>query len=365
MISGIKKAWANRILAKMDGNITGISDVAGSQPPSMLFYLFAGMRSHLLSPDPDRALSERGVKVRRRLNFLIHALGPRLMPFRQVIEDRNALLGIDGRGQSEPIPDEPVIWCANHSFIEDTLATVLAAAGRHGYILFGSLPHFFNTFDGLAAYINGVVMSNRKMAKSRRSSVEKCVRVLRFGADLIAFPEGVWNKTPDRLMLDLWPGMYRIARETGCKAVPVAHYIADPRGKPKDNPIHTVVGEPLDIAQLEEKEAIALLRDTIAGWYYLMMEKYGQSTREQLLGECATSREAWDDYLARHTAAVRYYDLAIETSADYRPKWKTEAASVWQPVADIQNITAHNARHVAYANALIAEQKRLDFQRRF
>ncbi len=44
---------------------------------------------------------------------------------------------------------------------------------------------------------------------------------------LIVFPEGVWNKSPNALSLELWPGIYRIACETGAKIVPIVHYIYD------------------------------------------------------------------------------------------------------------------------------------------
>ena len=34
---------------------------------------------------------------------------------------------------------------------------------------------------------------------------------------------------------------------------------------------------------LSEQEGLTLLRDTMATWYFYLMEKYGHSTREELL----------------------------------------------------------------------------------
>mgnify|MGYP006948518365 FL=1 len=116
---------------------------------------------------------------------------------------------------------------------------------------------------------------------------------------------------------------------------------------------------------LSEKDALSLLRDTMATWYYLMMERYGQTTRQELLEGFSSSDEAWESYLAMHTGKIPYYDKEIETTADYRPKSTVLAQNVYGPIADIQTITPENARAVADAIRIVGQACRLDFQRRF
>lgn len=157
----------------------------------------------------------------KKIHCIIKALGPYFLKSPQLLENRNFLKNPDLGGNSVPdsgifLPDKPVIWASNHVFKDDTLATILAAK-RHAYILFGSLPQFFNTLDGITAFLNGVIMTNRKVSASKKTSIAKAIRVFGYGADLMVFPEGVWNKSPNRLLLDLWPGIYRIACETGRK----------------------------------------------------------------------------------------------------------------------------------------------------
>ena len=259
---GWREKKLKRICYKMGDSITGLTDITGSTKPSPLFYLLADRMSYLLAGDADQVLSESTVRLRRRLNGILKFVGPLFLEHRQVFESKNALLGIDYPDEPSALPEEPVIWCANHSFKDDILATVLAC--RHAYMLFGSLPAYFNTFDGISAFINGVIMCNRKLAASRRSSTENARRVLEMGADLMLFPEGVWNKTPEKLLLDFWPGVYKIAKETGCKVIPVIHYLANPHEKAKDNVIHTVIADPISIEGLSEVEGLELLRDTMA-----------------------------------------------------------------------------------------------------
>lgn len=338
-------------------------DLFGAAQPSLLFHLMGRLAAGLMSCNLSKMLSEKSMSARRRIHPLFISLVPQFMQYRQVFEDKNALLWIDAPPSAPEIPLEPVIWCANHGFKDDVAATLCAA--RHAYILFGSLPAFFNTLDGLCAYLNGVVMCNRKMKESKKASVDGAAQVIRMGTDVVVFPEGVWNKTPEKLRLPLWPGAYRLAKETGCKIVPVIHYLADPHEKRKGNVIHTVIADPISMDGLSEAEGTELLRDTMATWYYRLMEKYGSSTREKLLSGFDTADEAWENYISIHTGCVKYYDREIELCADCRPRDIVRPEEVWASIANIQNTTAANAGHVQYARQLVATEHCRDFQHRF
>lgn len=116
---------------------------------------------------------------------------------------------------------------------------------------------------------------------------------------------------------------------------------------------------------LAEEEGLRLLRDTMAGWYYLMMERYGKSSRTELLNGQADADDAWESYIAMHTGLIRYYDREIELKADFRPKSIPRPEDVWRPIAEITRITPENAGHVYYAQRLIAQEEKRNFQRRF
>lgn len=363
----LKQRKFEAILKKYDNVITGSNDLTAGSPPSALFFLLADKLSYLLSPDENDAISRKGVERRRKINPIIKAIGPCFLKNPQVFENRNFLRNPNA-SSSPPdseiiLPDEPVIWASNHGFKDDTLASILAAQ-RHAYILFGSLPQFYNTFDGITAWLNGVAMANRKVAVSRRTSIPKAVRAIRCGADLLIFPEGIWNKSPSALAIDLWPGIYRIACETGAKVVPIVHYLCD-NDTSKNNPIHTVLDGPIRIDNLTEQQALDYIRNIFATWYYLMIEAYGKSTRDKILKGASTSVEAWEKQLAERVSVVARYDKEIELWADYRPNWKVSLKEVWQAIADVTNNTPQNVRHVLYARQLVAQCEREDFQHRF
>ena len=357
-----------KIIEKYDGLITGLNDLTGGEPPSSLFYLLADKLSYLLSPDPEKVISAQGVARRRKLNGIIKTLGVHFLTNPQVFENRNFLKNPCATDIApDPgivLPKTPVIWCGNHAFKDDILASILAAQ-RHAYVFFASLPHFYNTFDGITAWLNGVVMLNRKVSLSRHTSVPKAVRTMHWGADMLIFPEGGWNKSPNTLILELWPGVYRIACETGAKIVPVIHYIRDRALPGKSNPIHTVVDNPIRIDDLSERAALELIRDVLATWFYLMMEIYGKTTRGEALAGYSSPTEAWEQSLKARVKTTGRYDVEIELCADYRPKWKVEPQQVWQSVANIFEPTRDNILDILYARQVVEHCKENDFQRRF
>ena len=340
-----------KIISDLGDAVTGPVDFFGNAKSSFLFWPMTKLMRPLLSCNPDKMISKTSIRIRKILHPILLKLLPAFLEYKQVIERK-----ID-------FPQEPVIWCPNHSFKDDVAASIGAA--RHAYVLFGSFPMFFNTFDGVGAYINGVVMCNRKSRASKLAALETAKRLLNMGMDMMVFPEGVWNKTPDKLMLPFWPGAYRLAKETGCKIVPVIHYLTDPHKKYESNVIHTVIADPISMEGLNEQEGQELLRDTMATWYLRLMEKYGQATREELLKGFETADDAWESYMEMHIGCVKYYDREIEICADYRPKQIVRPEEVWQNVANIQNVHTGNADYVKYARALVAREKRRDFQRRF
>ena len=338
----------NSLLRRFGKSISDQKDLTGTAKPSFLFPFMTKVGSRLMNEDPEKIIQRRNAHL---LHFspIIRWAAPRMMMFRQTIET--------------PLPDlpnQPVIWCANHGFKDDVAATIGVA--RSSYIFFGSLPIFFNTFDGVGVWLNGTVLCNRKLSESRHRAFHFASKVLESGSDLILFPEGVWNKTPDRLLLPLWPGAVRLAQERNVQLVPVVHYLADFHKRYKRNIIHTVIGKPIFVTNVSEAEGIRMLRDTMATLYYDLMDRYGHTTRAELLGSLSAD-EAWEEHLKKHTC-LKYYDEMIESCADYRDRKIIMPTQVWKGVAEIEHFHVENVNHVLYARSVMKQELRRDFQRR-
>lgn len=79
----------------MGDRITGLADITGGAKPSPLFYLLADRMAYLMSGDADRILSERTVRLRRRLNGILKFVGPLFLEHRQILESKCCHLDID------------------------------------------------------------------------------------------------------------------------------------------------------------------------------------------------------------------------------------------------------------------------------
>ena len=354
------------ILKKYPESLNNISDLLADKPPTLMSYFLINTFGYLLKNEPDLVLSKGGVEFRRKINIIIRTLGKSFLKCPQIIENRHMLLNPTSMTKDNGIvlPNEPVIWAPNHYFKDDTLASI-TALNRHAYILFGSLPQFYNTIDGVTAWLNGVVMTNRKSRESKKASIPKAIKTMEYGADILVFGEGVWNKSPNRLLLDFWPGIHRIAKETGALVVPIAHYIEDPTNQKKDNCIHTVVDDPIRIDDLPEKAGLNYLREIIATWYYLMMERYGESTRECELVGFKSANDVWEQSLRDRILTTERYDKEIEFIADFRPKDITLPEDVFKSIAEILNFNSLNVSHIKFAKELMESRKKEDYQRRF
>ena len=350
---------------KENNRIKNERDIYGDGTPSILFPLLINKFDYLLDPEDMSSFTKEGIKKRKVFNAIVRRLGPSFLKTKQIMEDRKELAGDYFDVEPLNIPDEPVIYVSNHGFRDDILGSLLAA-DRHAYIMFGSLPQFYNAIEGPLIFGNGTVLVNRKVKESRKASLDKSKFLIENGCSLIVFPEGVWNKSPNQLTLPLWRGAYEIAKQTGAKIVPIVHYIKDPTlTTPKeDNPFHTVVDNPIDVSNMSVEEALDAISEKFSTWHFLMMEKYGQATREEVLNGHDTSLEAWDEQLMLRAKTADKYDFEMETKADYRPREIVLPEDVFSSIAELE-ITPENAVEVLAARKIVRERKENDFQRRF
>lgn len=361
-----KNKYKQEILEKYADVINGIEDLLGDgyDDMSTLFYLVNRHYLHWMDSNPDIAVSEKEIKTRRKIYKILQKFGPKILGCTQVIENRKY---IDNPSCNEDddkvvLPDRPVIFVANHGFRDDILATTLAA-GRHSYLYCGSLPLFYNTFEGLAVALVGDVMINRRNKTSKQASVSKIEKVFGYGTDLIMFPEGGWNKTSEVLTNHLWKGVYEFSCLGNYDVVPIVHYVRDMEIVDKKNTIHTIVDKPIHLYEMNEKDALMYLRDVMSSWQYKMAEIYGTSTRNDEMNGFSNHDEKWRYLLEKRMTGIPRYDSEIEKKSDYRPKEIILPENVFEPISNITNVTPENINMVMEAKKLVKERQQSDFQR--
>lgn len=363
---------------KKAGLITKEEDLTAGDKTNLIFDYMIKHYSYLLDTETDKVLSKENFEKGKIIHEIILKFGKYFLKNPQIIENREKLLNGDNEtfsnvdksnfSEDAKLPEGPVIFVTNHGFKDDILATILAAK-RRAFIVFGSLPQFYGTIDGILSAKNGVIMVNRKVDKSKSSSIEKGKYALANGTSLMICPEGVWNKKPNGGMLDFWSGFYRIAQKedgTFYPIIPIVHYISNTHKPGKENPIHTIVDDPIILDGMSQKEGVEYVRTRMLSWYWKLIEKYGKTTRKELLDGYDSSTEAWEDELTERVKTADKYDLEIEISADKVKKddLLKEQLEVWETIANLK-ITKENAKEVVEAKKLVKELKRNDFQHRF
>ena len=368
MFDQLKEKYNIAIYEKYKDSLVSFDDLVGDDCDGMseLFYLYNHRYLHWLSNDPNEAIKKGEVRFRRRFYKLLQRVGPGMLKCVQVLENRKQLDDPSSKEQDNPVkyPDRPVIFVSNHGFYDDVLASSLAA-GRPAWIFWGNLPLLYNTFNGFASSLVGTVVVNRKNKASRAASISKALKVMEYGSDVIFFPEGGWNKTPEKPVLDLWRGVYTLSCEGKFEVVPVVHYIRDMEVLRKDNIIHTVIDDPIELYKMDEEEALKYLRDKLASWWWKMAERYGKSTRETEMKSFFTPEEKWETHLKKRLKEVDRYDSVSEKKSDFRSKNTAFPQDVFRPVANITNITVENALIIYNAQTIVVETERSNFQRRF
>ena len=164
---------------------------------------------YLLKNDPESVLSKHGWIIRKVIHPVFRNVLVPLSSKNKLVIERKA-----------PFPkDRPIIFAATHGFRDD-IAFSIKTTGVHSYILLSSLPAFYESFDGYALWLNGVIMLDRKDKASRAAAKEKMIYALSLGANILIFPEGVWNKTENLVVQELFPGIYDVAKASGALVVP-------------------------------------------------------------------------------------------------------------------------------------------------
>ncbi len=165
----------------------------------------------LLDYNPKKTITPLGITVRRWMYPAIRKIIPHTVKRRFI------------QLNDPPKIKEPTIFVSTHEFREDAEAAYLAA-GVPLYIVNGSVSIVMHSFDGITNWIAGMILLDRSDKQSRSSAKEKMVYALQSGANILVYPEGTWNKSPNQIISGLFPGVYEVAKRTGAKIVPIANH---------------------------------------------------------------------------------------------------------------------------------------------
>ena len=192
------------------------------------------------------------------------------------------------------------IYVVNHTNGND-FPTAAQVIKHHFYILADFTMQYDKGVDILNR-LNGTVYVDRKSRESRASAKEKLLYVLQNNKNILLFPEGTWNLSPNKLMLPLNWGAIDISIKSQKPIQPIViHY--------NENKAYVMIGAPIhpDINN-GKGENIGILRDTMSTMMWELLELDPVCKRDNI------SDDYYDKWLEMQLNTYKKLDLEYETS---------------------------------------------------
>ena len=117
--------------------------------------------------------------------------------------------------------EQPKIFCITHIGKYD-IEVVSEIIKEHYYLLSGDFENIHGTIDGQFLGLNGVIYVKEDDKNDRNLSKSKMISILLDGGNIMYFPEGTWNLSPNLPVLQLPYGIIEIAIKANAIIIPVA-----------------------------------------------------------------------------------------------------------------------------------------------
>lgn len=142
------------------------------------------------------------------------------------------------------------------------------------YLFLGDPKGIYQDVSGLLLFLNGYIPFETNNKVDRKIATKRSIEVLNNGGNLLIYPEGAWNITPNLPVMKLYDGTASMALETGADIIPIGI-------EQYDNDFFVSIGENIvtrELTGIKVKELTLLLRDEMATqkwniWDYRPIEK--------------------------------------------------------------------------------------------
>ena len=93
---------------------------------------------------------------------------------------------------------------------------------KPAYLMLGDPGILYKKLIYQGLKMNGVIPLETKDREDRKIAYNRSIELLKKGGNLLIYPEGAWNVTPNLVVMKLFTGTVRLAQETGSEIIPIA-----------------------------------------------------------------------------------------------------------------------------------------------
>lgn len=218
----------------------------------------------------------------------------------------------------------PIIFAPTHCGKYD-IQVMTEVLWNHRWSLLSGDPHDLpGTVEGYWLKFNGVIYVDRDDKESRNEAKQKMIGLLQKGENIMLYPEGTWNFSPNQPVLPLFRGVTDIACETNAMIVPFGLEVDD-----KTNTYYVMIGKPI-VPTVEPLALLEELRDQMATLKWQLFEYLSENRVSYDKGLLIVK---WNEYIGKRLSECRYMSYELIWKYARKDRWQIEKEQI---VADLR-----------------------------
>lgn len=231
-----------------------------------LVIYYAEKRKH----DYSAGKSLRGIVFRKKLHFVVDWI----LKIDQLTSHEKIVILGDLHRKDRQVP---TIYACTHIGGND-IQRAFQVINEPAYLMLGDPGILYRMPIYMGLKLNGVIPLETSDREDRKIAYSRAVELLKNGGNLLIYPEGAWNVSPNLVVMKTFTGTVRMAQETGAEIIPVAM-------EQYGDTFYFNVGENYIIPQdspLSSAELNAELRDKLATLKWEILENQTPMQRKEI-----------------------------------------------------------------------------------
>ena len=156
----------------------------------------------------------KGIEFRKKIHPLINLI----LKIDQVLS-KEEIVVISNKSIVKP--NESKIFACTHIGGNDIQRT-FQVINEPAYLMLGDPGILYKMPIYYGLKLNGVIPLETKNKQDRKIAYNRAIELLNNGGNLLIYPEGAWNVTPNEMVMKIFTGTVRMAKETGVDIIPIA-----------------------------------------------------------------------------------------------------------------------------------------------
>lgn len=200
------------------------------------------------------------IQLRKKIYFLIKLI----LKMDQLLSKEKIIILKDLHNTNE---NKPRIYACTHIGGNDIQRT-FQVIKEPAYLMLGDPGILYKKAIYKGLQLNGVIPLETTDREDRKIAYNRAIELLQKGGNLLIYPEGAWNVSPNLLVMKIFTGTVRMAQETGAEIIPIA---VEQYGKDFYFNIGENYSIPKDVYK-DAKELTSELRDKLVNLKWEILE---------------------------------------------------------------------------------------------